>query len=692
MSKTINLSRYLHNSSFAISASPSSIFIRPINSNFISIQHILSKLSNHSRTFTNKRHVDPLLDLSQLPNPRQIHQELDNYVISQANAKKILSVAVFNHYVRIRALAEANEKIKAAEDVLVQSNLANDQNSHDTVDQSIKNLNNLQPHNSIHLQGSHQSTHSNPKSTSSNPANKIPINPKALEASLKLERHDLEARLGQSNAQTISKKTTSFSQNNHKSLKGNWKIPFLTKNQNQIPVLIEEKHGPKQMNQAHRYPIIFNSSPPFKHEIHSQQQESIGLDSSFKSTDPSKSFENSVSGGSSSPQDLFDSILTKSNILLLGPTGSGKSLLARTLARKLNVPYSESCATTFTQAGYVGEDVESAVVRLYQESNNDPEKTSRGIIFIDEIDKIARRSADGFVKDVSGEGVQQAMLRMLEGTLVTVSEKGNPNESILSTGRSRDNHQHTGKPGQPVQVDTSNILFILAGAFVGLEKIIQKRISKVSIGFNAALKPAPFEARLDSPSADQVHSSRSNIEDSSSLLNLTEPADLNAFGLIPEFIGRIPILASLKPLTEEDLLRVLTEPKNCLLKQYERLFEMNGVKIKFTTGAIRAIATLASHKKTGARGLKQIMETFLLESMYVSPQSSIKYILISESVVKGQSLTQFYSRGQEDLMKQDFKRAEESEALVCHDGDKKLNRNSSYFDRTSTNQLKAAIG
>ncbi|KAF2213122.1 hypothetical protein CERZMDRAFT_111503 [Cercospora zeae-maydis SCOH1-5] len=423
---------------------------------------------------------------------------------------------------------------------------------------------------------------------------------------------------------------------------------------------------------------------PVEDEYPGQQQTTIHVYPPNHSSQQRTIQQNGLGPPPSPLQDSSPLTVEKSNVLLLGPSGVGKTLMAKTLARVLEVPFSMSDCTPFTQAGYIGEDADVCVQRLLAAANYDVTRAERGIIVLDEIDKIATAKVS-HGKDVSGEGVQQALLKIIEGTTLQIQakqERGSSNDkyrgqgsayptnSPLSGGNMNQQSQTGGGKGDVYNVRTDNILFLCAGAFNGLHKVILDRVSKGSIGFGATVRAAPgsdpsnqhetivegedelFDKHLPyySPPTQQNDGSNFNAAKQKrkyNTLDLVEPQDLQKYGLIPELVGRIPISCALSSLDIEALVKVLTEPRNSLMKQYQQLFALSSMEIRFTTAALHAIATTASKMGTGARGLRTVMERLLADAMFETPGSGIKYVLINEDVANRKAGAVYFGRGQQ---------------------------------------------
>ncbi|KIK65545.1 hypothetical protein GYMLUDRAFT_240067 [Collybiopsis luxurians FD-317 M1] len=413
--------------------------------------------------------------------------------------------------------------------------------------------------------------------------------------------------------------------------------------------IVGQEHAKKVLSVA----VYNHYSRVYANQALSEHQESqVDLELETPNEDPNSGVQAARIRPLRSPPPIFSPPhppLEKSNVLVIGPTGSGKTLLAKTLARVLNVPFSVSDATSFTQAGYVGEDVEAAIQRLLQDAQWDPYRAGMGIVYIDEVDKIARKSGSGMEssRDVSGEGVQQALLRMMEGSVISVQAKGGqaePPPPPGGQGRSRDGQRATHFAAAPkpdsYNIDTSNVLFIFSGAFVGLDNIIRQRVSKGhSIGFSSS-----------SSSSGPFFFTPNNHKVPENILESVDPADLVKYGFIPEFISRLPSITSLAPLTIPDLRKILTGVKGSLLSQYKALFEYSNVEIRFTSAALDEICRKAYERGGGARGLRGIMEALLLEPMYEVPGSDIQGVLITERVVKGEIPPQYWRKNNGSLV------------------------------------------
>ncbi|KAK0565369.1 ATP-binding protein [Tilletia horrida] len=665
---------------------------------------------------------------AEIANPRMLVAHLDSYVIGQTRAKKALSVAVFNHYVRLQANSQA--KIDQEERTMAQQwaagrNKERDlskklQHSVEEAERSRLASSRSNPRINARTESSERWSHDATLASPMKSINRAPDRTKSPRRSKSADSHAASIEesssgrgtdhiltdfVGQIEGETSAAPDRDFGYFSSNEPKGNARSASSRRKDARAASLDADERAPQNQDERVRRAIRVANARLDGRKV----ELDLAPERSEREASPSEQ-----SGASSSVQHQPIPVATalpvpstalapfeKANVLLLGPTGSGKSLLLRTLASALHVPFVHVDATPLTQAGYVGEDVDSIVQRLLVASGYDSERAAHGIVCIDEVDKLAaRRGTDGTGggRDVGGEGVQQALLRLLEGSVVTITDKGgqgaaaaatttgsasaqqaprsslavepdqvppwwpgaarsvttqgprsNTNEDAKSwttsttpTGRSATN---SGLPGfsaggrsssvaQPqngiYHVDTSSVLFVLCGAFVGLEKIVRARLIR-----EGAWPQDPH------PRPDQSIS----YEDRERLLKHVEDVDLQAFGLIPEFVGRVPVIAALSPLSEADLVRVLTEPRNSLLSQYESLFASSDVSLRVTKPALRAIAAQAATKSTGARGLRRIMEDRLLEAMYLAPGSSVKYGLVDEQAALGNAEVQLYSRG-----------------------------------------------
>ncbi|KAK4050210.1 ATP-binding protein [Microbotryomycetes sp. JL221] len=660
-----------------------------------------------------------------LMNPRQLVQHLDEFVVGQAKAKKVLAVAVYNHYARIRqfdqllkqravaALQQEDESILAAQNSPPHvAQLQPRDRPSPSPDSSAATLSTS----TSSLEATVASTHSrlqpyDRKRDSANPpdsaAMRVADSVAVLDTTISdrliptlfspsyypaptpspTQKRRSSHQFGSNS--TASSKTTTATNSNHG-------LPSLGTTDPLDPTLynspIHDKAVPlhrKHIGRRLKSSSISNNPHQSSDVTPSTQMAKPSLpDASELLTDfvgqvsgtpfdaqPSEATSPSSWQGGPLGEDVIE-MADKSNVLLLGPSGSGKTLLAKTLAKCLDVPFVAVEATGLTMAGYVGEDVETCIHRLLLASDWNVDKASKGIVFIDEIDKLARTSSSSHSKDVSGEGVQQSLLKIIEGTIVSVPDKD---------GQAR--NKIRGPPKEAHLVDTTNILFILSGAFVGLDKIVSRRLDRGSIGFTARLSR--------SSSATDDASKLSNISHSNDLstnmLDNVEPVDLQHFGFIPEFIGRLPVVASLKHLTEDDLLRVLTEPKNALVKQYQDLFQLHHVDLRFTTLALRQVAKQAISKGTGARGLRSILEHVLLESMFDVPQSSVKYVLIDRQVVIGSRPAHYYSRGQKFVFENDFAAEQEEDERRASVDDNQVQAEEDGLDETQLEPRRATV-